>query len=1284
MSPPMKREGTIGAATFLALAAMVGVSLQSGPKQETGARPEQNAAINRSKNSTAKTPAHQLGSGCSSLEEHLEDFLDIKELAAPLECYASGDKPGAPTDLTAKTSQLKFVIALVPDPIHTHQPVLFDQFTVAIQEGAQDEHYDFDSSWLPWDEEESYVLLADQKLAAREKEQMESQPGIILFRKTVDCPSPCKDGSGVPAKKNDNDNEARSKSYREGLVVFVVGEEATQGIHGEQFRNALAWIAALKRKTAPAIQRVAILGPSFSGSFPSLEKLLPEQETTTPAPQHRQPLAIFSGSVSSRDAARAFQATIGSQVRFHSFVQSDDEILRRFCEYIQREQPGFDPARVAIISEDETAYGSGGVDSANDKHDCPDKALTLYYPRDISALRSAYQTKSLFGAGTSPQPSDTQKRSLPTDLADPTGKVQDSIHSFGGNQTPLYQEAFLLEIVGALREMNARYILLRGSNTLDQLFLTNFLRRGYPDGRIVIFGSDLMFIRERGTTGLSGATTLSTYPLFPLERDWTEHQSLPAADRVFSSDTSEGTYVAFRLLLNDKSMKDATQDDPPRCSVLDPDPDPDKEKDKDHIFLPSIACTAQPIPDYSPPFWTLPDQCGEMKNPNRDNISTTGEKCFYPGPATWLSVIGDNRFWPMASLTQRTPKARPVDPRTTERADERKSGPSGRPVMPQGMKIFWLVLVGFSWFHAWCCWSGSYTAKPAFLAHFASTGGWRHGVLVFLGSFCVASLAVIAGWGCGVFSRPATGLAYPWPALGCVSLVCLVAWGAILANNYTIWKLSQDVSGNTGKAPKQKKQFAIWNSGAFLFLDAMFLFGLLFVLPLEYVLLPENRVLTYWRAMHLTSGVSPIVPILLVFSGMYLAFWFTLHGLALFGPDGPCLPPMQQLAIKDAAGNEHNFLRMFSQEDAGKRIEDAALPFNLEIVLCGALFFAVFLGAGCFIAWGVPVRSLGAQNYSIIFIVSLDICCTLAIVELWRLCKTWAELKRLLAFLDRIPLRRTFASMRGFSWGGVWKMSGNVLEVRYKVISRQMECMNHTIASLGEKSSDPAVVAPLQALGKMHDAGISFAEWYSAHYANPDAGDLSSFRTFQESIASASGILLAKLLAPAWKSEQNSLLVSFEKEGKDEAAEAAPHSPPPSAFKHIQNAEEFVCLNYLAFIQNVLGRLRTMTLTIMLLLIVSTVATSTYPFDPQRALNAVLIVLFVIVGVVVVKVYANMHRDSTLSHVTRTKPGELGTEFWFKIVGFGSAPLLGLLAKIFPGITDFIFSWLQPGMSSLK
>jgi hypothetical protein len=232
-------------------------------------------------------------------------------------------------------------------------------------------------------------------------------------------------------------------------------------------------------------------------------------------------------------------------------------------------------------------------------------------------------------------------------LADPAGRVHDSIRSYGGGQTPLVQEAYLLELVAALQELHARYIVLRSSNTLDQLFLANFLRRSYPDGRIVILTSDLMFIRERGSTGLSGTMTLSNYPLFPLERDWTEHQSLPSADRTFSSDTSEATYIAFRLLLNDKRLNGG-KSDPNRCHVLE---DPDEKT----IFVPRVSCTLDPpIPDYSPPFWMLKDQCGEANKGNAANIENQGEKCPYPGPATWLSVIGNHRLWPLASLTKET------------------------------------------------------------------------------------------------------------------------------------------------------------------------------------------------------------------------------------------------------------------------------------------------------------------------------------------------------------------------------------------------------------------------------------------------------------------------------------------------------------------------------------------------------------------------------------------------------------------------------------------------------
>jgi hypothetical protein len=143
-------------------------------------------------------------------------------------------------------------------------------------------------------------------------------------------------------------------------------------------------------------------------------------------------------------------------------------------------------------------------------------------------------------------------------------------------------------------------------------------------------------------------------------------------------------------------------------------------------------------------------------------------------------------------------------------------------------------------------------------------------------------------------------------------------------------------------------------------------------------------------------------------------------------------------------------------------------------------------------------------------------------------------------------------------------------------------------------------------------------------------------------------------------------------------------SPPQSEDGLIRNAEELICLTYLGFAQNLLGRIRTIVLGGIYLFIALSIAISSYPFDPRTLLSAILLLLFLVFGGIVISTYADMHRDATLSHLTNSKPGELGGEFWFKIIGFGAAPLLGLITQVFPEWSGFLFSWLQPGLSSLK
>jgi hypothetical protein len=190
--------------------------------------------------------------------------------------------------------------------------------------------------------------------------------------------------------------------------------------------------------------------------------------------------------------------------------------------------------------------------------------------------------------------------------------------------------------------------------------------------------------------------------------------------------------------------------------------------------------------------------------------------------------------------------------------------------------------------------------------------------------------------------------------------------------------------------------------------------------------------------------------------------------------------------------------------------------------------------------------------------------------------------------------------MRGISWANVWKMGGNVLEVRYKVISRQLESMNHSIASLEEVEKDPkrddaerqAAVDCLRRLEAMRTAGFRFADWYASAYTDPNAGDLTKFKAFQESVAKAAGALLTHLLIPAWRNEKQSLILAPTADKGDKEA-ATPSMPPPAKVEHVQNAEEFVCLTYLGFIQNILGRLRTLAMAIMVLFLATTIALST-------------------------------------------------------------------------------------------
>jgi len=130
-------------------------------------------------------------------------------------------------------------------------------------------------------------------------------------------------------------------------------------------------------------------------------------------------------------------------------------------------------------------------------------------------------------------------------------------------------------------------------------------------------------------------------------------------------------------------------------------------------------------------------------------------------------------------------------------------------------------------------------------------------------------------------------------------------------------------------------------------------------------------------------------------------------------------------------------------------------------------------------------------------------------------------------------------------------------------------------------------------------------------------------------------------------------------------------------------AERFLCFVYLNFILTILLRLRWFAISVAGIYILLVLSLTSYPFEPRLAIRSFLILLLLLILFAVGAVYAQVHRDPTLSRITNTNAGELGADFWLRISSFAALPVLGLLASQFPAVSNFLFSWLEPVLDGL-
>ncbi|HVT58737.1 MAG TPA: hypothetical protein VHR45_10065 [Thermoanaerobaculia bacterium] len=447
---------------------------------------------------------------------------------------------------------LRFIVALVPDPIDTQIPSAFDQALDGIQEGLAHNSYLLDRSWVPWTG------------AAAEGQLYHRSPGLLLFR-----------------------HRAATTGEDELLGVLLVGETPKRGIHKDAFLAALRLIDALRPGNRAA--QIRVLGPSYSGSAESLHLALLSAEHEF---QRSLRFLIVTGSATSPDLeGRLYADGLSDRVEFFRTVLPSDVLQREALLQLQRTM-GWDLSRLALVTESDTSYGQGfrgarlwityetcrfkvgkaghedcaakraamgervvlyntadkriykldkqdiarphlgrevtvtgavngddGDQIAIDAIDEESAPLVFEFPSHISTLRTSSEAEAAKKAASQPeQVALHSKTDLDLTLAD-SGRGTDVVPDFSPLTAP-DTELAIASLLETISREGIRYVGIVATDVKDKLFLAERIRRFSPDVVLFTIGGDLLFGHRAVQSNMNGMVVLSTFPLFAEGGAW--------------------------------------------------------------------------------------------------------------------------------------------------------------------------------------------------------------------------------------------------------------------------------------------------------------------------------------------------------------------------------------------------------------------------------------------------------------------------------------------------------------------------------------------------------------------------------------------------------------------------------------------------------------------------------------------------------------------------------------------------------------------------------------------
>jgi hypothetical protein len=928
---------------------------------------------------------------------------------------------------------------------------------------------------------------------------------------------------------------------------------------------------------------------------------------------------IASGAVSNSHPSTLLALLPGSE--FVSFDAADADYRQKVVTYLTRDKMVV-PEKIVELTESETVFGEINPPKeteppkteAKTEQKTEQNLMHLQYPRGIAGVREAYEQNSIFGYLGQQGKTNTR---LPLRFGD-SGEAMDSVPDFAVGLTPVSKESSLGQIARLLNDRAIQVVLLSGTDVMDTMFLLSYLQRNAPNVTVILEGDDALITHAADDLKLHSVFTISPYPLIPelTVQDGTQTDGKFPPIRLYSDPGSQGIYNATMYLVCKEQMGNSEACKSVRCSP------------------PSVV-----LRDYSTP-------------------STTISK-----PPLWLSVVGNGGFWPVATLETSDDKQHL--PSLPSPAPAIIASQQKHPATVVALLVLTCCCLPFVWF-VWFAtrlsgWGVTYAVTDD------DTRAYR---LLLQAGIAIGFLAITM-----LFLAPASG---GWEFTGSHR----TTWVIILQMMLTSALLLRLVQ--FAQAQLDAWDPVTWRDTWIAFAAAGLVLGMAWHLVVPYLWPALSDGSSYrieqlfrYRAIHLLSGASPVLPLLLMLAAMIYRMRDTLLRLNFSGKEQPKLPliadmtngvtppPMGLPPSNERVVAVNRWLRLWGFNLVGPK--DAAVwKSRVAMLLLCAGFVVLCVHAdhdlGFHTLTGLRFDAIVRWMLWIVLIVMFyDL--TIAMLA-WRALKRWC-----LQPLERSPLRRSFNYVRGFSWQKMIWSNPSARVDDYRVLARDLEA-GYSVSNVTQKTDlDSALQSMMSvAANRANDSRIGAMQNAQAYYLQ--------LAILQSQLAHLCGNVIASL-ANTWKEARAQTITLDDEAWNEEKLERRAHCTAASK-------EEFCALVYVQYFQQAILQIRRRVLSSVVLYLCIVGAVAGYPvLNRQLQMFALAVVLALLCGPIVL-VYAEMHRDPILSRTTETQPGALGVDFFIHIFGTLALPVLGLVATQFPEVTNFVVSWIEPQVSAFK